>query len=386
MLYNIIMILNNDIKLYITENIEKIINENIIDDLPFYIINFNEIIKKYNNWKDKLPNIQPYYAIKCNSDKNILLLLLSLGCKFDTASQFEMNEILNICNDPNKIIFANPCKFISHIKYAKDNNINLMTFDNEEELYKIQQYHPFCDLILRLAVDDSKSLCKFNIKFGCKENNIEKLILLTKKLGLNLKGFSFHVGSGCNCPNIYYDAIKICKNAYDIAIKNNIKINIIDIGGGFQSNNFDEISEYVIKAQTDFFINELNDITFIAEPGRYLVETSHTLVLNVISKKIEDDLYIYYLNEGMYGSFNCITNDHAMPSFNILNNNNNKIRKSRFFGPTCDSIDLIYNEIYINELNIGDYIYIKNMGAYTISGASPFNGFKLKNKIYINII
>jgi ornithine decarboxylase len=66
----------------------------------------------------------------------------------------------------------------SQIKYARANDVDMMTFDCEEELYKIRLYHPYAKLILRLAVDDSQSLCKFNSKFGCKIENIEKLINL----------------------------------------------------------------------------------------------------------------------------------------------------------------------------------------------------------------
>jgi diaminopimelate decarboxylase len=290
----------------------------------------------------------------------------------------------------------------SQIKYARANDVDMMTFDCEEELYKIKLYHPYSKLLLRLAVDDTNSMCQFNSKFGCKLENIEKLFTLMNTLKLNLVGFSFHVGSGCRSLDSYYNAIKSCREAYDIALKNNININIIDIGGGFpgiysENNiNIEQIAETVNRAQRDFFSKEIDDdiIKFIAEPGRYFVEKSHILVLNVIGKKREqyinkntgetEEIIIYYLNDGVYGSFNCIYYDHNNPIIQPFNERNEKVLyKSKIFGPTCDSIDLIANEIMLPELVIGEWVYVENFGAYTTAASSSFNGFITTDYKYI---
>jgi ornithine decarboxylase len=398
--------------------------KNKTDDLPFYIVNLSDIIKMYIKWTILLPNIKPYYAVKCNPSPIILEILASLDCYFDCASKDEINKIIDITKNTNKIIFANPCKMSSHIKYACRNNVNLMTFDCLEELYKIKLYHSKAKLILRLAVDDSKSLCKFNTKFGCKIENLENILSIVNKLELNLVGFSFHVGSGCESAQVYYDAIKICKDSYIIAKKYNINISIIDIGGGFPGSNkeghisFEEIAEKINKARNEFFYTEINDkmVEFIAEPGRYFVEKSHTLVLNIIAKKNNnnnlnnitfDDLTIknindandiininnnsdinndivYYLNDGIYGSFNCMYYDHCIPNIKPLKIfNNDKIYKSKIFGPTCDSMDLIYDNIMLPNLDIGDCLYVENFGAYTIAASSSFNGFLTTEFKYI---
>ena len=322
----------------------------IIDDFlknnqseqPFYIIDIGEIIKLYEKWVTIFPNIKPYYAVKCNPNPVLLDVLTCLGSHFDCASENEIKSVIELTNDSDKIIFANPCKMSSQIKYARANDVDMMTFDCEEELYKIRLYHPYAKLILRLAVDDSQSLCKFNSKFGCKIENIEKLINLMNTLQLKLIGFSFHVGSGCKSVDSYYEAIKTCKSAYELAIKNNIDITIIDIGGGFpginveNSINIEQIAETINKAQQDFFSKEIleDKIQFISEPGRYFVEKSHTLVLNVIGKKREiymnettkekEELIIYYLNDGVYGSFNCIYFDHKKPIVLPFNERNEK--------------------------------------------------------------
>jgi diaminopimelate decarboxylase len=389
-----------DVKLYgSTRDIYDIINDFLEDnqsERAFYIIDLGELINSYSNWIRLLPDIKPYYAIKCNPNPVIIAALAALDVNFDCASEAEIKTIIDITQDPTRIIFANPCKMTSQISYARANDVDLMTFDSEEELYKIKLYHPYAKLILRLAVDDTNSKCKFNIKFGCKLDQVEELLAIAKTLKLCVVGFSFHVGSGCRSAENYYSAIETCSKATNMAAKLGISISIIDIGGGFPGNDatssgakFEDIAHRVNDALHVFFKDELEngDIQFIAEPGRYFAERTHTLVLNVIGKKTVQDggekTIVYYLNDGIYGSFNCVYFDHAKPVILPFNERDGKLHKSRLFGPTCDSIDLIADSIMLPELAIGERVYIENFGAYTISAASAFNGFSTKVNKYI---
>jgi ornithine decarboxylase len=364
-------------------------------DKAFFIIDLGELTKSYSKWNKYLPSVKPYYAVKSNPNPVLLQALELLGANFDCASENEMKTIIEITNDPTRIIFANPCKMSSQIRYARANDIDMMTFDCEEELYKIKLYHPYAKLILRIAVDDSNSLCKFNKKFGCPLKQVEELLYIAKTLKLEIIGFSFHVGSGCCSANSFYTAIEDCKKSKEKANKIGINITVIDIGGGFPGGNtyvkltFEEIAVKVNEGINDFFKNELenNEITFIAEPGRYFSEKTHILVLNVIGKKKiienEEQIIIYYLNDGIYGSFNCIYFDHTTPIIQPFNERDGVLHKSRLFGPTCDSIDIIFEEIMLPELTIGEWIYVENFGAYTVASSSYFNGFKTNVCKYI---
>jgi ornithine decarboxylase len=282
----------------------------------------------------------------------------------------------------------------TQIRYARANDVDLMTFDCEEELYKIKLYHPYAKLVLRLAVDDSNSLCKFNKKFGCYLNQVEELLIITKTLKLDVIGFSFHVGSGCFSVDNFYNAIKDCKSAVDIAKSHNINISIIDIGGGFPGVNlnisFEDIANKINKGLEDFFQVELENksIKFIAEPGRYFAQKTHTLVLNVIGKKVinqeeDENLIIYYLNDGIYGSFNCITYDHQNPVILPFNERDGKLLKSKIYGATCDSMDMIGDNIMLPDLSIGEWVYVENFGSYTVASSSEFNGIQKPINKYI---
>ena len=372
------------IKKYVNEKDEN-------DDEPFYIVDLGKVEEQYIKWVNYLPDIQPFFAVKSNPDNIIINMLAKMGCNFDCASKSELENALSIVNNPDRIIFANPCKISSHLIFARENNIGKMTFDSIEELEKIYNIYPGAQIILRICVDDTNSKCKFNSKFGCPLCNIPKIFERIKSLQMNLVGFSFHVGSGCSDPVSYYNAIKDCAMSYKLSKDYGFNISIIDIGGGFpgvdKNIKFADICDNINKAIVDFFSYETNNniIKFIAEPGRYFTEATHTLVLNVIAKKTEENVIKYYLSDGIYGSFNCINYDHQTPELiPLISRDNDDIKyNTTFFGPTCDSLDCIYKDIQYQELNVGDWLYIINYGSYTIAPSSSFNGFSVSNKKYI---
>jgi len=96
----------------------------------------------------------------------------------------------------------------------------------------------------------------------------------------------------------------------------------------------------------------------------------------------------YYLNDGVYGSFNCTIFDHreVEPIPFILNENDGmEMRQSHMttlWGPTCDSMDCIKRDVHLPEMHIGEWIMFREMGAYTIAAGSTFNGFKLPSLQY----
>ncbi len=350
--------------------------EGNVSEEAFFIVDIGKVIRQYEKWQALLPNVKPYYAVKCNPDPVILKVLADLGCNFDCASKNEIASVLNVA-ESSRIIYANPCKMSGQIKYARAVDVDTMTFDSDHELYKIKLYHPNASLILRIKVDDEGSKCRFSCKFGCPVNDVEKLLNIAKALSLNIIGVSFHVGSGCTNIERYREAIQDSLNCIEIAKSLGMNPYIVDIGGGFDDSTFESIASIVNE-----FTNQ-SGIEFIAEPGRFLVNNSHTLVVNVIGKKNLDGEFVYYLNDGVYGSFNCIIFDHSLPEVCPFNERNGPRYKSKIFGPTCDSMDKISDEVMLPELAIGEWCYIENFGAYTTAAASTFNGFQQTPVIYV---
>jgi len=362
-----------------------------IDD-PFFVVDLSTVIDQMNRWKENLGRISPYYAIKCNPDNAIIKLLSMMDIGFDCASMNEISRVLSFDISPGKIIFANPSKDVNHLKYARREDVDLLTFDCEEELYKIKNYHPNADLIIRIKVDDSNSQCKFSSKFGADLIETMDILKIAKSMKLNIVGVSFHVGSNCESVETYDKAIRDARKVFDKAKEIGIEMTILDIGGGFPGQRggkieFEEIAKQV-NSSLDNYFNDL-DIKIIAEPGRYFVSESHTLVLNVISKKTKIDRdsgeksFLYTLNDGIYGSFNCIIFDHSHPEILPFNERDGEKYRCTIFGPTCDSVDTISRDCLLPDLAIGEIVYVHNFGAYTKAAASSFNGFSQTSCVYI---
>jgi len=359
-------------------------------DQPFFIVNLAEVIKKINLWREQLPTVQAYYAIKCNPDDVIIKLMSSMGMCYDCASKNEISKVISADVSPDKIIYANPCKMVEQIKYARANDVDLMTFDSSHELYKIKLYHPNAKLIIRIQTDDSKSRCKFNCKFGATLEQVDELLQIAKFMELDVIGISFHVGSGCEDENVYRTAIGDCRKVYELSKQKGFNFEIINIGGGYPGDDDEKFIKManVINASKIEFFNDC-EIKFIAEPGRFFVTSAYTLVTSVINKKIvknyEDNSkhIIYYLSESVYGSFNNTVFDHANLKLSPFNERNEKQYSCTIYGPTCDSIDKVAGEFKLPDLSIGEVIYVENMGAYTLAASSNFNGFPSTECKYI---
>jgi len=100
-----------------------------------------------------------------------------------------------------------------------------------------------------------------------------------------------------------------------------------------------------------------------------------------------------YVNDGVYGAFNCILFDHQTPLPRVLTVNGSPYTPSAFpdedaqwasiWGPTCDSIDCISRGLFLPRgIQVGDWLEFENMGAYTVCAASQFNGFEVSRVIY----
>ena len=357
----------------------------------FILVDLGDIIRQYVKWKKFLPKITPYYAIKCNPCPIIIELLNKLGCHFDCASQQEILIAINLGVNPKKIIFANPCKPVDFIKFSRSNDVDLLVVDSYNELFKIKLYHPEAGILIRIKTDDSKSKCKFNCKFGVDLDDVKEILELGKILNLNINGVSFHVGSGCEDPFVYQTALSDCKKVFEIAKTLEINMTTIDIGGGFPGVDDTKISFEAMAEVINNSINELfsdyNNINFIAEPGRYFVASSHTIVCAIINKKekinkeTNDKLITYYISDGVYKSFSNTIFDYAKPVFMPFNERNEKTYPSILYGESCDSLDIICKDCQLPSLAVGESIVVQNMGAYTVASSTEFNGFS-KAELY----
>lgn len=361
----------------------------------FFVFDFGALISQFNKWHKLMPRVEPFYAVKCNPHPAILRMLASLGTGFDCASKHEMSLVKELVSDHQKnLIFANPCKHPLHIQHARQEGVEMMTFDNIDELKKIKAHFPEAKLILRILPDDSHSLCKFGTKFGAAAQVWPIIFQTAVDLKLDIVGISFHVGSGCGDASAYDDALRLARSAFDLAEQYGFNFTFLDIGGGFPGTDehtpsFPDIAEVVTPLLDKLFPPH---VRVIGEPGRYFAASAMTLATTIHSRRVfpteenEQKKVLYYIDDGVYGSFNCIFFDHQSPKPLILNekDSHDDCYISNIFGPTCDSLDLVAKEVLLPELEVGEWLMFNNMGAYTTAAASSFNGFRTTRTFYVH--
>jgi len=348
----------------------------------FFITNIGALFSRYKLWKRHLPKVEIFYAVKCNPDEVILRTLAQFGTGFDVASRGEISIVKELGTSPDNIIFANPVKIESHITYADLENVSMMTFDSENELIKIKLHYPHAKLVLRVLVDDTNAKISFGAKFGCPRVQIDGLLMLAKQLTLDVIGVSFHVGTDCTSSTSHMNAIKYCREIFDVAKKYEYNLYLLDIGGGFGG--FDsevENEKFIITAkhineELEASFKDIPNLRIISEPGRFFAASCCTLVTKLIGGTMIDETVKYFVESSVYGVLNNVIFDKAKIEIKLLKEypENCPKYKSVVFGSTCDSMDCICPNVILPKLNYGNWVYIENLGAYTTAASSNFNG------------
>ena len=351
------------------------------DEEPFCILDVGSVAQKHQNWIEKMPKVVPYYAIKCNPNPTVIKILAAMNAGFDCASKKEIRQVMKYGVNAERIIFANPAKLPSHIKYAQKMNVEKMTADSESELVKINELFPKAKVVLRIRCDAKVSQVSLGSKFGCDPNEeAVRLIHLAKSLGLTLHGFSFHVGSPCGELNAYSRGISMCKRLINIARTIGCQdVQLIDIGGGFPGETDCRIDEFA-----DVINDAIQDIDptikIISEPGQYYVASAFTLASYLHTKKVvpvgEKLIRMYYMNCGVYNSFiDELLNLKSRIPIPLFEPTSDEKFISFVWGPTLDSWDCVLKNVLLPEFKVGDWLVWRNMGAYSVSITFPFNGF-----------
>ncbi|RKP09589.1 ornithine decarboxylase [Thamnocephalis sphaerospora] len=383
------------------------IGKNNADGDPFLVADLAHFRRQQRRWSKHMPRVHPYYAVKCNSALPVLRALAECGVNFDCASKEELRLVLSIGTRPDQIVFSHPAKDTSHIRYAIENGVTLMTFDNVDELRKIHAVSRDARLLLRILPDDSKSLYKHGIKFGVKLEDVPCLLKTARELSLSIVGVSFHVGGGSTSIDAFADAVRLARRVFDLAERSgHHDMSILDIGGGFPGSDVTLMPFESIAASFQTALNECfppeSGVRLIAEPGRFYAESALTLAVKVVSRRevmrpavsastdsrnteagcnadgavAQRRTFKYYVNEGLHNSFHLVAVKLATATPRLLS------LGGHIWGPTCNPNDWMNQQCMLPELQVGDWLRYDRMGAYSACTSSHFNGFLPSRIIY----
>ena len=359
-------------------SVDELVNT-IRPEEPIYCIRPNSIKLACEWFKEKFPG-NVLYAVKTNPNEDVIKCIGASGInKFDVASINEIKLIKKIFPTA-QTFYMNTVKNRQHIKEAYFNyNIKDFALDSKDELQKIiEATNNAKDLTLYIRISISNEHAKIDLsqKFGTLPNEVSGLLRLARAHAKKV-GLSFHVGSQCMHPISYSKGIREIGN---IIKKTKIIPDIINVGGGFPSIYPDlhpqPLENYISEIKKSFNNLKLEKKPeLLCEPGRALVAESGSTVVKVLLRKKQK----IHINDGTYGSLfdagvlNFVLPTRMLPNGRIISK---KLTSYSLYGPTCDNADFMKGPFVLpNNLKEGDYIEIGQLGAYSLTFRTKFNGF-----------
>lgn len=330
-----------------------------------------------------------HYAIKANSEPEILRIISARGFGADCVSGNEIKIAIECGFRPENIYYAGVGKTDEEILIGIDCGIGCFNIESLEEI----------DILSELASQKKKQVTvalRVNpnidahtheyITTGLKENKFgidmrvldEAVKKVTESSWLDLGGLHFHIGSQITIN----DPFKLlCERINDLQSKyklDGIKFRFFNVGGGlgidYESPDINPIPDFASYFDTilsNLHLEEGQEVH--CELGRAVVAQCGSLISKVVLVKKGLDKSFVIIDAGMsdlirpalYGAHHKIENLSAegMPSDKIYD----------VVGPICESSDVFGKDELLPETQRGDLIALRSAGAYGSAMASHYN-------------
>jgi ornithine decarboxylase len=353
---------------------------------PLLVVDCERIRAQYRKLARALPGVDLHYALKPLSHASAVTSVIGVGGWLDlaTTGEVQLAAALNVA--PERCIHSHPIKSERDIRNALHFGVRTFVADNADEVRKFARLVTRAELLLRISFRATGALCDLSRKFGCDPEELLNLARLAADLGITVRGLSFHVGSQVPDSRKHVEAIGACAELLAAARRERLGIlDTLDIGGGFPiayGKKIIDINRFCapIRAALAKLPRRLR---IIAEPGRFIVGPAAIGVASVMGRARREGRWWYYLDDGLYGTYSGQHYDHARYPLDTLRTTG--VREACVLaGPTCDSIDVIAENVMLPRLKAGDLIIGRAMGAYTWACASEFNFFPKATVISVN--
>ncbi len=349
---------------------------------PAYVYSKDAIIKNAKSYVDSFTNSTSLacFAVKSLSNLSILKIINDSGCGFDIVSGGELQRVLSVGADPQKIIFSGVGKSKEEIKEAIENKILSFNVESVSELYKIENIAKELDAIASISIrinpdidsggHDYITTGRKGDKFGI--SSIEDILSLCKHASsssnLKLVGLACHIGSQIMSLDGYEKSANKIFELADKLLELGISLEFLDMGGGlgvsYEDENPPSPKELIALLENKFL--ERNE-RLILEPGRSISANTGVLLTKVEFIKenflIVDAAMNDLLRPALYKAVHTISN---------LKGDQKNLKRWNVVGPVCESSDFLGKNVELEAVE-GDILAIRNVGAYGFVMASNYN-------------
>jgi len=335
----------------------------------------------YSN--EKRENDLICYAVKANSNLNILKMLVDIGSGFDVVSGNELKKCLLAGADKNKIVFSGVAKSEEEITHAIENEILSINIESINEYKRIEKISSSLNkrvkCALRVNPDITIGSHKYietgakSSKFGLGKKDVNEVSeLALKSENIELTTIACHIGSQISDENLILQSLDYIFVIAEELKKQGHEISCLDIGGGLGIKYHNEK-----KGDPALLIKEIKrrlngtNYKFILEPGRSIIGNAGILISKVEYIKEAGDKKFAIVDTGM--------NDLIRPSLyeawhGVIELENRKVKSQKYdiAGPVCETGDVLATD---RELRIlpNDIIALMDVGAYGSVMSSNYN-------------
>ena len=360
---------------------------------PCLVVDLDVVEENYRALAESLPTAEIYYAMKANPARPVIRRLDRLGCNFDTASIYEIEQCRALGIAPGRMAYGSTVKKERDIRTAHGYGVGLFAFDSEAELDKLARAAPGARVLCRIAMEGEGADWPLSAKFGCDLDMAIDLLERARAVGLDPCGLSFHVGSQQRDVGQWDIAIGRSAMVFTALNRRGIDLELLNLGGGFparyrpEAPPVERYGEAISTAMTRHFGNNLPRT--MIEPGRCIPGDAgviQTEIVLISRKSYDDDRRWVYLDIGRFGGLPEVLGEAIRYRLRTPRDGGPTGRVA-IAGPTCDEVDMLYEDAGYElplALEVGDRIEILSAGAYTASYASVgFNGFPPLDEHYI---
>jgi ornithine decarboxylase len=320
------------------------------------------------------------YAVKANSEAVVLRLLTEEGVRhFDCASLPEIERVDAINADATKY-FMNPARLRGAAAIAQQKHgVRHFVVDHLSGLSQlVKEIETSRSVIFaRMAVHHKSAMEDLSVRFGAQPDEMPALLQAIRDSGAE-PALAFNVGSSVTDPEAYRYAISITRSVLE---QLPFRLRLIDVGGGYPKS----YPDFIVPALKEYFkavaesvakLHLADNAEVLGEPGRALAAPGMSAVVEVLLRK-DDRLF---LNDGIFGVFWVLRIDgHVRYPVRTYRNGivlEGETMAFQINGPTCDSTDTLPGLVPLPvDIRAGDYLEFGNIGAYSISGRTDYNGY-----------
>ena len=364
-------------------------------DTPLYIYNADKIKEQYEKLESSFAGIsfKIKYAVKANSNINILKLLKSFGSGLDTVSLNEAQLGLQAGYSPEDILYTPNGVSYQEILQAVDMGLRL-NIDNISMLERLGSDFgnkvPVCLRINPHLVAGGNTHIQtghIDSKFGISIHQLRHVLRVVQANNIHVEGVHMHTGSDILDAGVFLQGLDVL-----LEVAQEFKdLSYIDFGSGFKvpyktddvSTDVEALGKAVTKSFQAFCKNYGKELELWSEPGKYLVsEAGYLLVkVNVVKTTVSS------VFAGVDSGLNHLLRPMLYDAYHHIENISNRKGTQRVYtvvGNICETDTLGYDR-KLNEVSEGDILAVRNAGAYGFAMSSQYNSrFRPAEAMIIN--